>query len=179
MKYFGAKLTVQIIPTFLRSPRGNTALHDKDNMKIVSLRVNAADLDKVKTISRRLHVRHSTVMRFALKDMLCRLAPLYDRKLEGVDLMPMFIEFGNELVRQFDFDQAGLERVINDGLLDTSKRVDPDDIALLAMGEAPDSYRFLRLRELCGRPIAAKDAHVAVRDYLYEKYIAGLSTTDE
>lgn len=150
-----------------------------DNKKVVSLRINAADLDKVRTIGRRLRVRDSAVLRFAIKDMLCRLGPLCDEGAGGTDLIPMFIELGHELMRHFELDHARLEQVINSNLADPAKRVDPEDIALFAMGEMPDSYRFLRLREACGRPIAPTDSQAAMRSYLYDKYVNGLPRGEE
>ncbi|WP_200345708.1 hypothetical protein [Halochromatium glycolicum] len=152
---------------------------DADNKKIVSLRLNVGDLDKVKRVARRLRVRDSAVLRFAIKEMLRRLGPLCDEMAEGVDLMPLFIEMGEGLTSHFELDQARLERVINGNLSDFAKRVDPDDIALISMGEMPTAHTILRLRELCGRPVTATDAPAEVRNYLYDKYINGLPEGDD
>jgi len=146
-------------------------VHGTDNKRIVSLRINTADLDKVKAIAHRLRVRESALLRFAIKEMLCRLGPLCDDRVQGVELMPLFIELEQQLMRQFGFDRTHLESVINGDLTDPTKRVDPEDIGLMAMGEIPDSYRLQRLRQLCGHQVAPSDFQTAVRDYLYDKYV--------
>jgi hypothetical protein len=49
----------------------------------VSIRMNAADVRKVKKLATRLGVRDSDVIRFAVKNMLARLGPLYDGVVHG------------------------------------------------------------------------------------------------
>jgi len=44
----------------------------------VSLRLSAADIRKIKKLSKRLGVRDSDIFRYALKVMLAKLAPLCD-----------------------------------------------------------------------------------------------------
>jgi predicted DNA binding CopG/RHH family protein len=51
--------------------------------RAVSLRVSDADLRKVKKLATRLGARDSDVIRFALKTMLTRLAPLCDQNVRG------------------------------------------------------------------------------------------------
>ena len=98
----------------------------------ISIRMNAADVRKVKKLAQRLSVRDSDVIRFAVKCMLSRLSPLYDPTVKGRNLMPVFVESGAELLRFFDLDAARLEAIINDAV-EPGRRVDRDDIALLAM----------------------------------------------
>jgi hypothetical protein len=141
----------------------------------LSIRVSAADVRKMKKLAQRLGARESDVIRFAVKCMLARLSPLYDSDVKGRNLVPVFVESGSELLRFFDLDSARLDGIINDGV-EPSKRVDRDDIALLAMSGAQAPYAALMLNELN----AAEDRNekptdselsVSLRQYLYEKYV--------
>lgn len=128
----------------------------------VSIRLNAADVRKMKKLALRLGARESDVVRFAIKCMLTRLGPLYDSDVKGRNLVPVFVESGSELLRFFDLDSGRLESIINDGV-EASKRVERDDIALLALSGAQEPYAALMLNELSSAP--------SVRQYLYEKYV--------
>lgn len=140
----------------------------------VSIRVNAADVRKMKKLAQRLGVRESDVIRFAVKCMLARLGPLYDPDVKGRNLVPVFVESGSELLRFFELDSARLEGIINDGV-EPSKRVDRDDIALLALSGAQEPYAALMLSELsAGERGGRRDAGelaTSLRQYLYEKYV--------
>lgn len=128
----------------------------------VSIRLNAADVRKMKKLAVRLGARESDVVRFAIKCMLTRLGPLYDADVKGRNLVPVFVESGSELLRFFDLDSGRLEAIINDGV-ESSKRVDRDDIALLALSGAQEPYAALMLNEL--------SSGSSLRQYLYEKYV--------
>src|SRR5215469_192925 len=109
--------------------------------------MNAADVRKVKRVAARLGVRDSDVIRFAVKSMLARLGPLYDSEVHGRNLVPVFVESGAELLRFFDIDAARLEAIINDGV-EPDRRVERDDIALLALTSSQEPYAALKLSEL-------------------------------
>jgi hypothetical protein len=133
--------------------------------------MNSADVRKLKRIAQRLAVRDSDVIRFAVKCMLGRLAPLYDSEVRGRNLVPVFVESGAELLRFFELDAARLEQVINEGV-EAAKRVDRDDVALLALSGGQEAYAALMLRELDERrnsPVG--ELAVSLRQYLYEKYV--------
>jgi hypothetical protein len=105
--------------------------------------------------------------------MLSRLGPLYDPEVKGRNLVPVFVEFGTELLRFFDLDGARLEAIVNDGV-DAARRVDRDDIALLALTGAQEQYAALRLSELnqADHPqVSPTDLASSLRQYLYEKYV--------
>jgi hypothetical protein len=139
----------------------------------VSIRMNGADVRKVKKLAQRLSVRDSDVIRFAVKCMLARLGPLFDPEVRGRNLVPVFVESGAELLRFFDLDAARLENIINDGA-DASKRVDRDDIALLALTGAQEPYAALMLSELNredGARSRIAELSDSLRQYLYEKYV--------
>lgn len=139
----------------------------------VSIRMNAADVRKVKKLAQRLGVRDSDVIRFAVKGMLARLGPLYDSDVRGRNLVPVFVESGVDLLRFFDLDAGRLEAIINEGV-ETGRRVDRDDIALLALSGGTEPYAALKLSEL-NRQEAARnelpELSSSLRQYLYDKYV--------
>ncbi len=146
-------------------------MKSEDSKKIVSVRVNQSDLEKVRRISQRLRVRESRVLRFAIKIMLNRLGPLYAPHANGTDLMPVFAELGHDMINYFQFDYTRLETIINGNVSDPKKRVDSEDIALVAINDMPAIYRYMKLRELSSQPVNQGALAESLRDYLYEKYI--------
>jgi hypothetical protein len=140
----------------------------------VSIRMNGADVRKVKRLADRLGVHDSDVVRFAVKSMLAKLGPLHEADARGMNLIPVFVESGAELVRFFELDAARLESIINEGA-NSARRVDPEDIMLLALHGVQQPYAALKLSELTingdhdGR--APGEAGVTLREYLYSKYL--------
>lgn len=146
--------------------------HKKQN---ISLRMNTADLRKIKLIAQRLHARESDVFRFAIKTTLAKLAPMLEVRSGGSDLVPVFMEFGPELAKYFELDTTRLDRVINEGLDDPRKRVDLADIELLALAGVEERYAMLRLRELGQYPTAENNGVAdLLREYLSAKYLRAL-----
>src|SRR5262249_20063487 len=134
---------------------------------------NAADVRKVKKLAGRLGVRDSDVIRFAVKNMLARLGPLYDPDVHGKNLVPVFVESGAELLRFFDIDATKLEAIINNGV-SVERRVDRDDIELLALTGTQEPYAALKLSELDRtehRRRSSAELSESLRQYLYSKYV--------
>jgi len=139
----------------------------------VSIRMNASDVRKVKRVASRLGVRDSDVIRFAVKTMLGKLGPLYDPEVSGRNLVPVFVESGAELLRFFEIDATKLEAIINNGV-HAERRVEREDIALLALTGAQEPYAALKLSELeqTERPRrSAGELLESLRQYLYAKYV--------
>jgi hypothetical protein len=142
----------------------------------VSLRVSAADLRKVKMLARRLGARDSDIIRFAVKTMLARLAPLCDQSLHGRALLPVFIEAGSDFFHHFDLDTARLIEIINDGV-NKAQEVEPDDLKLVAMAGLQQAYAELRLNKMTptlgNERLATTEAPLSgrLRGYLYSKYV--------
>ncbi len=153
-----------------------------DNRKqAVSIRMNAGDIRSVKKLAKRLGVRDSDVIRFAVKVMLAKLGPLHDNSLRGRSLVPVFVESGNDIFRYLELDAVKLESIINDGA-EESSRVDQEDIQLIAMHGIQQSYAKLRLstmgRNAFGAPQPGAEPNGetdtnsnSLRRYLYEKYV--------
>ena len=138
----------------------------------VSIRMNGGDVRKVKKLAQRLGVRDSDVIRFAVKSMLARLGPLYDPEVRGRNLVPVFVESGGELLRFFELDAMRLEAMINEGV-DPARRVDRDDIELLALTGGQTPYAALKLSELNREQESGDASQLAssLRQYLYDKYV--------
>jgi hypothetical protein len=135
--------------------------------------MNGTDVRKVKKLASRLGVRDSDVIRFAVKSMLARLGPLYDPDAHGRNLVPVFVESGAELLRFFEIDASRLEVIINGGV-EIDRRVDRDDIALLALTGTQEPYAALKLSELDRterRERTAAELSDSLRQYLYAKYV--------
>jgi|GEM_PF-528697 len=163
----------------------------------VSIRMSRSDVRQIKRLAERLGARDSDVVRFAIKMMLGRLAPLHDPAACGRTLVPVLVESGTELMRHFDLDATRLTGIVNNGA-EAERRVDPEDIQLLAMTGVQRSYvrlqvaglrRHQHLDEVDGGRAGAADAVPAafdaraqlggsdtpehtLRQYLCDKYLS-------
>ncbi len=99
----------------------------------VSIRLGEGDLRNIKRMAKRLGVRDSDIIRFAVKSMLNRNAPLCDEAIHGRNLVPLMVESGDDLIRYFELDSFRLETIINDRAEEESK-VHREDIALAGDG---------------------------------------------
>ncbi len=141
----------------------------ENRKRAVSIRLGKTDLRNVKQIARRLGVRDSDVIRFAIKTMLNRIGPLCDEGVNGRNLVPVLLESGDELIRFFELDAHRLESIINERSRE-DLRVDRDDIALLAMNGLREHYLHMRIN---GGPLSEDGAsrQQTLRVYLYDKYL--------
>jgi hypothetical protein len=149
--------------------------------KAVSIRLGANDLRNIKRLAKRLGVRDSDVIRAAVKGLLAKLAPLHDPALRGSNLIPVFVESGPELFRNFELDAARLDAIINDGA-PQGERVAPQDVQLLAMSGQQRAYLKFRLGHLNSNQVTegtrlvrhaetGESVDDTLRQYLYEKYV--------
>lgn len=149
----------------------------------VSIRMSPGDLCKIKDLARRLSARDSDVIRFAVKTMLGRLAPLFDPHSRGRALVPALVEVGTEFLRFFELDSSRLDVLINGEVSDPEKRVSLEDLALLALAGVKEPYAALKLSELNQtdeRLLRSGDLTNSIRQYLYEKYVYRVSVeTDQ
>lgn len=136
----------------------------------VSVRLGESDLRNVKLIAKRLGVRDSDIIRYAIKSMLGRISPLCDAGITGRNLVPVLVESGDELIRYFELDAHQLEAIINQHAAD-DLRVDRGDIALLAMNGLREQYLVMRLKDGHGAPGDAAGTAHSLRNYLYDKYL--------
>jgi len=136
----------------------------------VSIRLGESDLRNIKRMARRLGVRDSDIIRFAIKSMLNRISPLCDDGITGRNLVPVLVESGDELIRHFEFDAYRLERIINERAGEDA-RVEHDDIALLAMNGLREQYLMMRMKDNNGSPLEGGANGHSLRAYLYDKYV--------
>ncbi len=136
----------------------------------VSIRLGEGDVRNIKRMAQRLGVRDSDIIRFAVKSMFNRIAPLCDDAIRGRNLVPVLVESGDELIRYFELDAFRLDSIINEHA-GPSSRVDRDDIALLAMSGLRQEYLVMRLQDGTAMPAEASAQTRSLRNYLYDKYV--------
>jgi len=137
----------------------------------VSIRLGKSDLRNIKRVAKRLGVRDSDIIRFAIKSMLARIAPLCDSAIRGRNLVPVLVESGEELIRHFELDAFRLEAIINENV-EEGRQVDRDDVALLAMRGLREEYLAMRLKEgSMDTDIDTVAQERSLRAYLYDKYV--------
>ena len=142
----------------------------------VSIRVSTQDVEKIKQIARRLSVRDSDVIRYAIKSMLNRLSPLDMPGKYGKEILPVFIECGAELAHAFELDAVKLDRIINGKLETPDQAVSRRDIELLTLSGTADGYLRMRIREVVHQNVDSKDVVEMLQQYLYEKYLMDAQT---
>jgi hypothetical protein len=135
--------------------------------RAVSIRLGNADIRNIKRFAKRLGVRDSDIVRFAIKSTFGRLAPLCDPAIRGRSLVPVLVESGDELMRHFELDAFQLEAIINDQV-EPKDQVERDDIALLSMSSLRQDYVHMRLSTDQRSSETSADS---LRRYLYTKYI--------
>jgi hypothetical protein len=137
----------------------------------VSIRLGEADVRNIKRVARRLGVRDSDIIRYAIKTTLGRIAPLCDDAIRGRSLVPVLVESGDELIRYFELDAYRLDSIINEHAGETT-RVDRDDIALLAMSGLREQFLIMRMQDGTSAPShEAQASGRSLRNYLYDKYV--------
>ncbi len=141
----------------------------ENQKQCVSVRLSHSDIRKIKRIAQRLNVSDSDIIRFGIKAMLSKLRPLSDNNATGSQLLPVFLEHGNEVGQYFDFDAERLERIINMDVLPENS-VDRIDVELLAMHSVFPNYLRTRLEKIMNEPLDEKELIPRLREYLYEKY---------
>jgi hypothetical protein len=136
----------------------------------VSIRLGETDIRNIKRMAKRLGVRDSDIIRFAIKSTMNRIAPLCDPGIRGRNLVPVLVESGDDLIRYFELDAFRLESIINEDV-EAGRQVERDDIALLAMSGLRDEYLVMRLKDGNGTPIEPAGQDRSLRGYLYDKYV--------
>lgn len=145
---------------------------DESKKPLVSFRLPHADLERLGALAKRLRVRESEIIRFALRLTFAKLARLLDENARGRDLIPVFLECGPELTSHFDLDPRTLDAIINGALDDPQKKVDGEDIELISTLHLPGRHPRAAPKSLSRQEIGRHGFSGALQHYLYEKYIA-------
>lgn len=145
----------------------DTNLDDKKN--IVSIRLNNSDRDAMRVTASRLLVRESELYRFAVHHLLSRLHKLYDNSYTGSDLLPLFLEFRDELNSELGLKKHQLFEILNGRTADPEKFVAMSDVELLLLPQHTVRQRLHQISE------AAEHRHgdtcIWLRKYFVAKYL--------
>lgn len=139
-----------------------------DKKHIVSIRLNTSDRVAVRSTAARLLVRESELYRFAVYHLLNRLHKLHDDACIGSDLLPLFIEFKNELNTHLGLKKHQLFKIFNGRNPEPEKFVSMADIELLLLPRHAVRQRLLQMNEAL--PQKRTDTDAWLHDYLQEKY---------
>ena len=137
----------------------------------VSVRLAEADHRKMKDIAKRLGVKESDLFRFIIKNSLNKLLPFQDDHIKGADLIPALLDCGQDLARYFDLDSEQLDLIVNAGLEEAGKRIEKDDLDILALAGASDHCARVRLAAVTNTPVHEQDLVAALKRYLATKYL--------
>ena len=160
--------TIRSVESYIHLLNGDAVVEQRK--QAVSIRLGDSDIRNIKRIAKRLGVRDSDIIRFAIKSTLNRIAPLCDQAIRGRNLVPVLVESGDELIRYFELDAFRLENIINEHV-EEGRQVDRDDIALLAMSGLRAEYLVMRLKDGVGSPADSTHHVHSLRGYLYDKYV--------
>jgi len=146
-----------------------------DKKQIVSMRLNIADRNAVRSTAARLFVRESELYRFAVYHLMHRLHKLHDESCSGSDLLPLFLEIKEELSLHLDLKKHQLFKILNGKNTAPNKFVAMCDIELLLLPQHAVRQRLSQITE------ATTHKHVNtalwLESYLREKY--QLTTGDD
>ena len=139
-----------------------------DKKSIVSMRLSNSDRLAVRSTASRLHIRESELYRFAICFLLRRLDKLHDDTYTGSDLLPLLLEFREELDIHLKLNKQQLFNIINSRNTATEKFVPMLDIELLIMPEHATRQRLSKMPDA----VDYKDANTGkwLITYLNSKY---------
>ena len=141
---------------------------ESEKKQIVSMRLNSNDRNAIQAIASRLFVREAELYRFAVNNLLNRMHYLQSLECTGSDLLPLFIEFREELNQNLGLKKQQLYKVINNGNAHPDKFVPMADIELLLLP-------LHQVRQRLSQTEAAlifkqNDINVWLECYFVEKY---------
>ena len=136
----------------------------------VSVRLTETDHRKMKEIAKRLGVKESDLFRYIIKNSLNKLLPFQDEQIRGTDLLPALLDCGQDLARYFDLDCDQLDQIVNGDLAEESKKIEKEDLDILAMAGSSDHYALIKLAALSKEPVMDEDLVSALKQYLTQKY---------
>lgn len=136
----------------------------------ISVRLAEADHRKMKEISKRLGVKESDLFRYIIKHSLNKLLPFQDEHIRGTDLLPALLDCGQDLARYFDLDTDQLDQIVNGGLEEEAKKIEKEDLDILAMAGASDHYARVKLAAISKSPLPEDDLITLLKQYMTQKY---------
>ena len=139
-----------------------------DKKQIVSMRLNNADRNAVRSTAARLFVRESELYRFAVYHLLNRLHKLHDESCSGSDLLPLFLEIREELTQQLGLKKHQLFKIFNGKNTAAEKFVAMADIELLLLPLHVVRQRLQQTSDAL--PLKQSNTGAWLEAYLSKKY---------
>ncbi len=139
-----------------------------DKKQVVSLRLTNTDRSAVRSTAARLFVRESELYRFAVDHLLSRLQQLNDESCSGSDLLPLFLEFKEELHVHLGLKKHQLFKILNGSSTAAEKFVAMVDVELLLMPLHTVRQRLQMISEAAA--CKHSDTAIWLESYLREKY---------
>jgi hypothetical protein len=144
-----------------------SSLDDKKN--IVSIRLSNADRDAVRIAAARLFVRESELYRFAVRHLLNRLHHLLDESFTGCELLPLFLEFSDEINAELGLKKHQLFEILNRRTAGPEKFVAMSDVELLLLPQHVVRQRLLHISD--ASPHRHTDTRIWLEQYFRTKYL--------
>ena len=137
------------------------------------MRLNNADRISMRSTAARLFVRESELYRFAIYHLLNRLHKLHDESCTGSDLLPLFLEFREELNFHLGLKKTQLFKIFNGKNPVPDKFVAMSDIELLLLPQHAVRQRLLQTPDA----VKTKQTNTVtwLEDYLKDKYHLSIS----
>lgn len=132
------------------------------------MRLNNNDRNAIQMMASRLFVRESELYRLAVNTLLIRMHKLNDLDCTGSDLLPLFIEFREELNQNLGFKKQQLFKIVNNGNAHPDKFVAMTDIELLLLPQHLLRQRLLQIEEAI--TVKERDINAWLEKYFAAKY---------
>ena len=132
------------------------------------MRLNNNDRNAIQSLASRLFVRESELYRLAVNHLLTRLQKLHDPDCSGSDLLPLFIEFREELIHNLGLKKQQLFKIVNDFNSHPDKFVTMADLELLLLPPYLVRKRLLQIDEALA--VKQSDTNEWLVTYFIEKY---------
>lgn len=132
------------------------------------MRLNNNDRLAIQSMATRLFVRESELYRFAVNNLLNRMHKLHDHNCTGSDLLPLFIEFREELNQNLGLKKQQLFKIVNNGNAHPQKFVAMADIELLLLPQHLVRQRLLQIENALA--VKQYDINAWLESYFVEKY---------
>ncbi len=140
-----------------------------EHKKIVSLRISDDDRSSIQSMASRLYIRESDIYRFAINQLLTRFDKLLDESCSGRDLLPLFLEYRDELNHHMNLKKKQLHMIFNSEDPTPETYVSMADIELLLL---PHHALRQRLSKIQPPPEEKIDTDTWLKNYFAEKYFA-------
>jgi hypothetical protein len=150
----------------------NEQILTDDIKHIVSMRLNNADRFAVRLIAERLSVRKSELYRFAVCHFIKQLHKLNDASCSGSDLLPVFLEFREELKTHLSLNKHQLFKIFNGKNTPSDKFVAMVDIELLLLPDHRVRQRLTQSSTVANQRDSTTGAWL--ENYLQKKYRFGM-----